>query len=361
MAKTQDKTKEKTKFNRDAIHAYVKHPRALGLSWSVPGLLKAYNWPTGLPVEGSIAIIELGGGWIASDLAAFFAEIGQVVPNVTDVSVDGTTNLPVAGFDSPDYEVALDIEIAAAGYQLATGKQADIRVYWAQDITNAIAAAQADGCTVCSISWGADEAEWGEEAANALQTQVLAAVDAGMIVFAASGDNDSSDGGASAANVDLPASAPNVIGCGGTTKTMSSEVVWNNNPGNSDGSGTGGGFSTLFPTTSWKPNMPTIKNLGRMVPDVAANADPNTGYRVYVHGAWTVLGGTSAVAPLYAGLVAACKKRHGVGFAFWENPDCFTDITVGNNGTYSAEVGPDACTGLGVLKADLLAEMLNKE
>ena len=201
----------------------------------------------------------------------------------------------------------------------------------------------------------------GEEAANSLQTQVLAAVNAGMIVFAASGDNDSSDGGTSAANVDLPASAPNVIGCGGTTKTTSSEVVWNNNPGKSDGSGTGGGFSTLFPTTSWKPNMPTIKNLGRMVPDVAANADPNTGYRVYVHGAWTVLGGTSAVAPLYAGLVAACKKRHGVGFAFWENPDCFTDITVGNNGTYSAEVGPDACTGLGVLKADLLAEMLNKE
>lgn len=356
-------------INPKALHPYFKRMREPNAfrrlraapptaPWDVPTLMAAYGWPTGLAGGGTIGIVELGGGWISGDMAAFFASIGQPVPNIVDVSVGGTTNTPTGGTDSPDYEVALDIQIAGAGYQMATGKQANIRMYWAQDITAAIAAAQADGCAVCSISWGADEAEWGRAAADALQAQVLSAVEAGMMVFAASGDNDSSDGGPNAANVDLPASAPNVIGCGGTTKTTTREVVWNNDPGQSSGEGTGGGFSTLFPTTLWKPGMPTVLGLGRMVPDVAANADPNTGYSVYVHGAWTVLGGTSAVAPLYSGPVAACAKRHGVGYAFWDNKACFNDITVGDNGTYKATVGPDPCTGLGSPKASLIAKML---
>ena len=108
--------------------------------------------------------------------------------------------------------------------------------------------ATADGCDVCSISWGADEASWGAAAGDAMEQTAAAATAAGMAVFAASGDNDSSDGGPGRANVDLPASAPHVIGCGGTTKPHTGEeTVWNNDPRRTTGEGTGGGYSTLFP------------------------------------------------------------------------------------------------------------------
>jgi len=142
-----------------------------------------------------------------------------------------------------------------------------------------------------------------------------AATDGGAVVFAAAGDNDASDGGPDPANVDLPAGCPHVIGCGGTTKTRDREVVWNNDPGNPDGHGTGGGFSRLFTTQSWQAGAPT--GPGRLVPDVAANADPRTGYEIVLRGEVVTPGGTSAVAPLYAGLFAAfassASSRRGCG------------------------------------------------
>jgi subtilase family serine protease len=183
------------------------------------------------------------------------------------------------------------------------------------------------------------------------------ATQAGMVVFAASGDNDSSDGGPTRANVDLPASCPHVIGCGGTSKTAASETVWNNNPGNADGEGTGGGFSTMFPMPSWQAGAP--HGPGRMVPDVAANADPTTGYEIFLHGASTVVGGTSAVAPLYAGLFAAFGTK--LGFLtpeLWMNHLCFNDITVGNNGAFRARIGPDPCTGIGSPIGQKLAQLM---
>jgi subtilase family serine protease len=179
-----------------------------------------------------------------------------------------------------------------------------------------------------------------------MEQAATAATAAGMIVFAASGDNDSSDGGPNPANVDLPASAPHVIGCGGTSKTATSETVWNNDPGNPSGEGTGGGFSTLFPLPTWQigaPNGP-----GRMVPDVAANADPNTGYNIVLHGQPVVIGGTSAVAPLYAGLFASFGNKFGfITPELYLNPVCFNDITQGDNGAFRAGIGPDPCTGIG--------------
>ena len=134
------------------------------------------------------------------------------------MSVDGTENTQCNPKGGADAEVALDIQMAGAAYAVATGKAANIRVYWSQDITKAIMAATSDGCDICSISWGADEVSWGVVAANALEQAAIAATTAGMVVFAASGDNDSGDGGPTPANVDLPAAAPHVIGCGGTKR-----------------------------------------------------------------------------------------------------------------------------------------------
>jgi kumamolisin len=350
--------------NNPVLHPYLKHPntaaRQVPLSpWDVYALCAAYDWPTGLSGGGVVGIVELGGGWIQSDLELFCNRNNMPVPSVTDVSVDGTQNAPGVDPDS-DGEVALDIQVAAAAYSVATGQPASIRVYWAKDIAPAVRAAIHDGCDVCSISWGADEALWGDTALRDMEQAAAAAVAAGMVVFAASGDNDSSDGGPNAANVDAPASCPHVIGCGGTRKTATTETVWNNSPGKTNGEGTGGGYSTAFnPTPVWQVGIPS--GPGRMVPDVAANADPETGYNVVLNGDVSPVGGTSAVAPFYAGLFAAFGTKLGwVSPELWRNPLCFNDVTVGDNGAFRARPGPDACTGLGSPIAVRLAALLTR-
>jgi kumamolisin len=350
---------------RLGVHPYFKIRHRAQIAqrekpWSVPDLCAAYNWPTGLPGGGVIAIVELGGGWVQSDMDAFFRGIGQPVPKITDVSVDTTKNTPDPGPNSADGEVALDIQVAAAAYFAAAGHPATIRVYWSQDIAAAVRAAIADGCDVCSISWGSDEANWRAQDSLAGMDMELAATEAtraGMVVFAASGDNDSSDGGPTRANVDLPASCPHVIGCGGTSKMPTTETVWNNDPGNSSGQGTGGGFSTMFQMPPWQAGAP--HGPGRMVPDVAGDADPDTGYEIVLHGAPTVIGGTSAVAPLYAGLFATFGTKLGfITPELWLNHLCFNDITEGDNGAFRARIGPDTCTGLGSPIGIKLAQLL---
>ncbi len=329
---------------------------AAAVPWSIPNLCAAYQWPQSLPGGGVIAIVELGGGWVKADMDLYFKNINQPVPKITDVSVDGTKNSPnqsTGSASDPDYEVALDIQVSGAAYYAATGKAATIRMYWSQDIASAVKKAAEDGCSVCSISWGADEANWGTVPAQEMESAAATATDLGMVIFAASGDNDSSDGGATPANVDVPSSCPHVIGCGGTYKSSNTEVVWNDNPGKTDGEGTGGGYSTIFPVQEFQIGAPaapanTTGGKGRMVPDVAGDADPNTGYDVTVHGSQTVVGGTSAVAPLYAGLFAAFGIKLGfVTPTLWQNPQAFHDITSGDNGFFSAASGPDACSGLG--------------
>ena len=147
-------------------------------------------------------------------------------------------------------------------------------------------------------------------------------------------------------------------------KTASSETVWNDNPGQMNGEGTGGGYSTFFPRQDWQlraPHASGNKNpgTGRMVPDVAANADPNTGYIIVVYGEQTVVGGTSAVAPLYAGLFAALsfEKLGFIQRKLWKHPSCFQDIITGSNGDYFAFFGPDPCSGLGAPIGVALAKL----
>ena len=361
-------------------HPYVKfavtepgiiEPRAAAqYRWSVPDLCRAYQWPTGLAGGGVIAIIELGGGWITSDMTAYFAAIGQPMPTIIDVSVAGNGNAPntSASDPGPDAEVTLDIQIAASAYFVATGHPAMIRVYWCGNDPSAIAAgiraAAADGCDTCSISWGAAETVWqqasqqlGQDLPALLDAAAAAATQAGMVIFAAAGDNDSSDGSPNPATVDLPSSSPHVVGCGGTRKTPTAETVWNDSPGNPNGNGTGGGFSAIFKPQPWEAGAP--HGPGRMVPDVAADADPATGFEVIVHGQSTVIGGTSAVAPLYAGLFASFGRKLGfVNAILWSNHLAFNDITQGDNGHYRARIGPDPCTGLGSPIGSKLATLL---
>jgi len=138
--------------------------------------------------------------------------------------------------------------------------------------------------------------------------------------------------------------------------SISSEGVWNN--GSQGGAG-GGGVSTFFAVPDWQSGLVTTNADGettplsnRGVPDISGDADPDTGYKVRVDGTDTVIGGTSAVAPLWSGLLARINQLTGkpVGYLhpqLYKNPDALRDITSGNNGDFYASEGWDACTGLG--------------
>jgi kumamolisin len=223
-----------------------------------------------------------------------------------------------------------------------------------------------------SISWGGPEDSWTAQARDALDQACADAVALGVTVLAAAGDNGSGDNESDgAAHCDFPASSPHVLGCGGTRLTLdasgaiSRETVWNDG---SQGGATGGGVSAVFPAPSWQANA-GVPSSGRGVPDVAGNADPQTGYRIYVDGQSAVVGGTSAVAPLWAALVCRLAQRAGkplgllqaklyAGVAPGAAQPGLHDVTQGNNGAYQAAAGWDACTGLGTPDGAALESVL---
>ena len=339
---------------------------ASSASFTPPQLASVYQFPTGLDGSGQcIGIVELGGGFKPKDIKTYFSGLGLPVPTVKAIRVDGGRNHPTNA-NSADGEVMLDIEVTAA-----IAPKALIAVYFApntdQGFLDAITTAVHDSVnkpSVISISWGSAESNWTAQAMTQFDQALQAAAAMGVTVCCAAGDNGSSDGVADGkAHVDFPASSPFALGCGGTRltasgQTISAEVVWNANP---TSSATGGGVSGFFALPAYQANarVPPASGgggqTGRGVPDVAGDADPASGYQVRVDGQNLVIGGTSAVAPLWAGLIALMNQKlgHPVGFL---NPllygslagrGLFNDIVSGNNGSYSAGPGWDACTGWG--------------
>jgi len=345
------------------------HSSQSGVSYLPTQVAKLYDFPSTVNGQGQcIAIIELGGGYKTSDLSTYFQQIGIKTPQITAVSVGGAHNSPTGDPNGPDGEVMLDIEVAGA---VAPGAQ--IAVYFAKNtdagFLRAVTTAIHDKVrkpSVVSISWGGPEASWTTQSLTAFDQAFQAAAALGVTVTVAAGDDGSSDGVKDGlAHVDFPASSPNVLACGGTrlvgsSQTITSESVWNDGP---SGGATGGGISAFFiPPPAWQANvhLPPSANPGakpgRGVPDLAGDADPVTGYQVRVDGQSTVIGGTSAVAPLLAGLVALLNQSLGKSVGFlnpWlyttaaSTPGAIHDITSGNNGAYQAGAGWDACTGLG--------------
>jgi kumamolisin len=314
---------------------------------------KRYGFPEGVDGTGqTVAVIELGGGYRADDLATYFKEQGVTAPAVTAVSVDGAKNAPGADADA---EVMLDIEVIGV---IAPG--AKMAVYFAPNTSrgfyDAVAAALHDTGrkpSIVSISWGENEPGWTAQAMDSYDALFADAGALGVTVYAAAGDDGAADNG-DGLNVDFPASSPYVVGCGGTTLSDSDEVVWNET---ATGHGaTGGGVSVHFGLPGYQGAARVPKNPdgkpGRGVPDVSGNANPLTGYQVRVNGRDTVIGGTSAVAPLWAGLTALANQinRRPAGDPhdrLYSHLEAFVDITAGDNGGYQAGPGWDPCTGLG--------------
>jgi kumamolisin len=343
---------------RPQFRAAKSHPAAV--SYTPVDIGAAYRFPADTDGSGqTIAIIELGGGFSTTDLKKYFTGLDLALPSVKAVGVDGAKN--VAGKDpsGADGEVLLDIEVIGALSAAST-----ILVYFAPntdagflDAVSTAAHAKVTP-TAMSISWGQSEDQWTAQARTALDDALLDAAALGVTVTVAAGDNGSADGSTDGTNhADFPASSPHALACGGTSlhasgATITSEKVWNDGTG---GGATGGGVSDVFARPTWQKSagVPVVKKPGgRGVPDVAGNADPQTGYRVLVDGTSAVYGGTSAVAPLWAALVARIVQATGSPLGLlqprlYELSTGFRDITSGNNGAYSAKAGWDACTGLG--------------
>lgn len=312
---------------------------------------KAYDFPAATGSGQTIAIIELGGGFGTADLTTYFGGLGLATPKVTAVSVQGGKNVAGQDPNGADGEVLLDIEVAGA---VAPG--AGQLVYFAPNTDagflaaiNAAAKATPAPAAI-SISWGGPESSWTAQSLQAFDQAFAAARAAGIVVLAAAGDSGADDG-TSGPVADFPAGSPNVIACGGTRLAIDSTGAWSSESVWDDGanSATGGGYSKTFPRPTWQP---TTVGQFRGVPDISGNADPESGYRVVVDGQTGVIGGTSAVAPLLAGLVARLAQLTGkpVGelvTVAYATPSAFTDITTGNNEGYSAGKGWDPASGLG--------------
>jgi kumamolisin len=344
---------------------FVRQAGSGSAAFSPVQIAGMYGFP---PLDGSgqtIGIIELGGGFARADLNTFFHNLGLSTSSVVAVGVDGGTNSVDGDPNSADGEVMLDIEVAGA-----VAPAAYIRVYFAPNsddgFLDAIGAAVHDDVeqpSVISISWGASESAWTSQSMSAMNSAFEDAAALGVTICVASGDDGSNDRvGDGHAHADFPASSPFVLGCGGTTLTSSdgvfvtNETVWNNS------GSTGGGVSETFARPAYQAGagVPASVNaghfVGRGVPDVAGDADPATGYQIRVDGTDAVFGGTSAVAPLWAGLIALANQFLGPPTVGFLNPllyadtgmqRSFSDITVGNNGVFSARSGWDACTGWG--------------
>ncbi|HET9171816.1 MAG TPA: S53 family peptidase [Actinospica sp.] len=353
-----------------AVPHFRRHKKPTGATGTFTPLQvgAAYQFPAGYDGAGQpVAIVELGGGYEQSGLNQYFQSLGVTPPQVTAVPVDGGSNAPTGSANGPDGEVQLDIEVVGA---LAPG--APISVYFSPNTDQGFADAVTDAAhaastpVAISISWGGPEDTWAAQSVTALDAACADAVALGITVLAAAGDSGSTDGATDGRqHTDFPASSPHVLACGGTSLTVdgggaiATETVWNDQ----NGEATGGGVSTLYPLPAWQsgagvPDNVDTGKIGRGVPDVSGNADPATGYQVLIDGTSTVIGGTSAVAPLWAALVARLAQQAGRRLGLLQTvlyegvkpgvaQPGFHDVTSGGNGAYSAAAGWDACTGLG--------------
>ncbi|VVB55276.1 Subtilase family protein [uncultured archaeon] len=344
--------------------SYIKHPRFrknITSSQFTPKQLAAfYGFPPNTTGIGKkVAVIELGGAYNQGDLDTYFKSLGLTVKPVVFHSIDGGQNTS-DGPDGADGEVMLDLCVIGA---MAPG--VEMHCYTApntdQGFLDAINQAITDKMDCISISWGAPEDQWSGPIVTAFNAAFQKAGAAGITVTVAAGDNGSTDGEIGN-HVDFPASSPFVLACGGTSVLSVSpvnEVVWNDG---SAGGATGGGVSGVLGLPTWQSKANVPGGRARGVPDVAGNADPNTGWIIMIDGQQYVIGGTSAVAPMWAALAACLSQVVGnVGFL---NPFLYNqggwarDIVSGNNGTYTSRVGWDACTGNGVPIGTKLLAML---
>jgi kumamolisin len=342
-------------------------------------------WPTdmaglyGIPLDRDtpkecVGIIALGGGYLPADVAAAVAGMGRVAPTVIDQSVGGVVN-SYGGGTFADQEIALDLQVLAG--LLPRGR---IVVYFAPNTTQGLSDALHQAVfddqnrpSVLSLSWGSAEKFWTPIAQDAMQSALADAARLRVTVVVAAGDELASSGLSDAkAHVWFPASSPYVLGCGGSAVTLNGATLAAEDVWNEGSTGTGGGISDIFPVPAYQEHtvLPASVNDGavrRGVPDIAAAAAGQPGYRIILNGQPVAKDGTSAATPLWAGLIAIANAERGspIGLlnpSLYANPALCRVVTQGNNrinGTgYDAGPAWSACTGLGVPRGRAIVSAL---
>jgi kumamolisin len=331
--------------------------RNVNVSYTPIQVAKLYGFPEDANGHGQrIGLIELGGGYRMSDVREYFQSLGLKAPCVKSVSVNEASNRPSTS-QSADGQVMLDIEMIGAIAQDST-----IICYFApnnarglQDALSCAVHDQLNKPNVLCINWGNPEDTWTQQSMENFDQVTQEAGLLGITVLASCGDNGSSDGIPDGRNhISFPASCPHVLSVGGTrllsaNGVIESETVWNDGR---IGGATGGGYSSRFSRPQWQAQV--VQEPRRGVPDVVANADPETGYRVLVDGQELVVGGTSAATPLWAGLVVLLRQKLNRDLGFINHAlygatkaNAFREITMGNNGAFTAGYGWNACCGNG--------------
>ncbi len=285
-----------------------------GRAFTAPQVADWYNFPKADGRGQTVGVIALGGGYRDSDLRPYFTLLKLPHPRFTPVSVLGARNNPSGRSAQMDGEVTGDIQTVGA---LVPG--AHIVVYFAPNTERGFLAAVAHAVhdqkwkpSVLSISWGRNEMHWSRRMLREFDQVLMDAALMGVTVCCSSGDTGAmADALDRTPHVCFPAASPWVLACGGTSLATRRagripETAWHNETGAS-----GGGVSALCTRPRWQGRSSAASHVGRRVPDVSANADPRSGYRVYVNGGWHVGAGTSAAAPMWAGLVARLNELRG--------------------------------------------------
>lgn len=355
-------------------HFRLKHESAelvAGINPMLPtDVCAVYQNPKTTASALGVAIIELGGDYIASDTAAAAAAQSIPAANVSHVSTDGSGPSGQGLNDDATGEVHLDVQVAQSVVSYSTGKAAIIKILWCQNTAAAYIAAVADAATMAGIggvstSWGGPDSQWqGQERAMMNQAVALCGAN-GKTFTAAAGDAGATDG-TNSLMADYPASSPTALACCGTTLQVGntgvpSETVWNNGPNQG---ATGGAVSTVEPRPAYQAGI-GIQGSGRVVGDVTANGDPNSGWLIWMGGQPQPIGGTSASAPYYAAVASVVGGMVGkpVGdfhtLLYSHGPELCVDVTVGNNNGYSAGPGFDVPSGWGRLRMSALISALS--
>ena len=341
---------------------------------------KLYDFPAANAKGQTIAILEFGGGFVASDVQTYFHNLGAPAPALAVVLVDGATNNPQP---NDDYTIETNLDISVAG---ATARDAALAVYfapwteqgWVDVVTRAVHDAT-NKPSVISISYGLPEGAsiWSQAAISAVSATFQEAALLGVSVLVASGDRGSTCGLTDGkAHVMYPGSDPGVTCVGGTTISNVSGASFKEDTWNDYGV-TGGGISDVFAQPAWQAwaGIPVSANggghTGRGIPDIAGNASPNSGYMLYMQaygGNYGPIGGTSAAAPLYAGLVAVLNAQMGEPLGYlnynlyaFAGDYVYRDVNDGvSNGAPGYKSGPgwDACTGFGSVVGTAVLESL---
>jgi kumamolisin len=352
-----------------------------------------YNFPAGTGAGQTIGIYEMEtqagpAGYTQQDLTDTMQAFGGglQVPTPINVSIDGITNSGVS-----DGETGLDITVASAvaqGAQIAvyfTGGNTQSIIHALQTMIHPAAGDPTPAILSISYGWGPDDAtadSFSDQEYTQIDQLFQDAANLSITVVVSSGDSGAFIASQTQAQTSYPASEPWVIACGGTTigninGAAFDEYVWNDTGAAGPGA-TGGGISARFPVPTYQqnanlPNRNGTNQPGRGVPDIAGNASENSGYVQFINGQSQPVGGTSAVAPLYAGLIALINANLGspVGFInsmlYGISGGVFRDISSppgpANNSFqgvtgYPATAGWNACTGLGSANGTALENSL---